>query len=84
MNKVYLVHLEFTNGWEQETETRVAQTHEKAKEFLKDWAEKEIEQSWIGDYEESEFDYYYFGNIYFDAQYGELRTTIWIEEKEIE
>ena len=84
MNKVYLIHLEFTDGYETQFETRVALTHEKAKEILQVWGETEIEQTWVGDIVESEFDNYEFRDTYFDAQYGELRTTIWIEEKEIE
>ena len=89
MNKVYLIHLEFTNGWEQKYQTRVALTYEKAKETLKQWAEDEMCNSWIGDYIESglneeQLDNHEFTDTYFDALFGELRTTIWIEEKEIE
>jgi predicted membrane protein len=83
MKKVYLIHLEFTDGYETQFETRVALTHEKAKEILRDWAENEIKNSWIGDYED--YEDYQFDDTYFHAQkYEDLSTTIWIEEKEIE
>lgn len=84
MNKVYLIQLFFSDGWGQETRTRVAKTFEKAKEILKYWAEYEIENSWIGDYDKDDYADYQFDDEYFHALYGEFTTRIWIEEKDVE
>lgn len=83
MEKVYLVCLHYHDGWNQQIEVKVTNSKEKAKEVLKDWALEEEQLTWIGDYEEGELDNYNFSEEYFDAQYGEKRTTIWITEKEV-
>lgn len=81
---LYLVSLEFCYGGETEHEVRVAKTMEKAREILKEWAENETRNTWIADYSEQELWNYELSEDYFDAQFGEFRTTIWITTAEIE
>lgn len=83
MEKVYIVTLMYCDGYDRDIEFKVASTKEKAKEVLTDWVDIECRDSFIGDYEEDEFDDYEFSEEYFNAQYGEQRTTIWITEKEV-
>ena len=83
MEKVYIITLMYCDGYGSDVEFKVASTKEKAKEVLDNWANNEIQESWISDYTMAELDDYELSNEYFDAQYGEKRTTIWITEKEV-
>ena len=83
MEKVYIISLMYCDGYGSDIEFKVASTKEKAKEVLNNWALEEEQLTWIGDYEQDELDEYEFSEEYFDAQYGEKRTTIWITEKEV-
>lgn len=83
MEKVYIITLLYCDGGCHDIEFKVAHSKEKAKEVLNNWALEEEQLTWIGDYEQDELDEYEFSEEYFDALYGEKRTTIWIEEKEV-
>ena len=83
MEKVYIITLMYCDGYGSDIEFKVASTKEKAKEVLDNWANNEIQESWISDYTMDELDDYELSDEYFDAQYGEKRTTIWITEKEV-
>lgn len=83
MEKVYIISLMYCDGYGSDIEFKVASTKEKAKEVLDNWANNEIQESWISDYTMAELDDYELSDEYFDAQYGEKRTTIWVTEKEV-
>lgn len=84
MKHIYLINLEFCDGYDREYETKATTTLKKAKKILKDWATKEKQTTWINDYKIEELDNYEFSECYFDAQLNELRTTIWIKKQQIE
>ena len=83
MKKVYIISLMYCDFYGSDIEFKVASTKEKAKDMLNDWANNEIQGSWISDYTMAELDNYELSDEYFDAQYGEKRTTSWITEKEV-
>ena len=84
MEKVYIITLMYCDGFEKEIEFKVASTKEKAKEMLHNWALEEQQLTWIGDYEQDDFDDYSFEDDYFEACFDDLRTVIWITEKEVQ
>ena len=84
MEKVYIIILMYCDGGSHDIEFKVARSKEKAKKILHNWALEEEQLTWIGDYEEGELDNYNLSEEYFDALYGKKRTTIWIEEKEVQ
>lgn len=84
MNKVYLIILEWSDGWDRETEIKVANSFEKAKKILQDWVCLENQTSWLAQYEDDEMDTLEHEADYYHATHGEYRTTISIEGKEIE
>lgn len=83
MEKVYIITLMYCDGFEKEVEFKVASTKEKAKEMLQNWALEEERTSWIEGYDKDDFDDYTFEDDYFEACFDDLRTVIWIEEKEV-
>lgn len=83
MEKVYVITLMYCAGGDCDVEFKVAHSKEKAECVLKDWALEEERTSWIHDYTKDDFDDYTFEDDYFDVQYYDTRTTIWIREKEV-
>lgn len=82
---VYVVMLEWHNDGDCGTDVLdVCSTKEKAHKSLKinaefDWAEC---WEWL-DIEKDELDNYEWTDDYYDVSYGDMRTTIYIVEKEL-
>ena len=83
MEKVYIITLLYCDGGCHDIEFKVAHSKEKAECVLKDWALEEERTSWIHDYTKDDFDEYTFEDDYFEVCFDDLRTVIWIEEKEV-
>jgi hypothetical protein len=86
MDKVYLVILEFEEKWvdESQREIRCTTTLEKAKEIFKEVVEQEKKDTWVGEYEEDDFNDYTETDDYFEARSDDYTTIIYIKEVEVE
>lgn len=82
---VYIVMLHWCNDGDYDTDViDVCDSREKAQASLKLNAEFDWAENWeCMDLKQDELDNYEWTDDYYDISYGDMRTTIYIEEKEL-
>lgn len=82
--KVFVTIMCWEDQGDSDFSYQIHDTREKAQETLENWKQEELANSWINTIEDAyDLDNYSDELEYFDCDFFDKRTTIWIEEREV-